>query len=84
MLGTKPGAAGAAGHGPRVVGGVGAMAAGAAGRRVARRAPPGGLRAWGSAVSRDLAAVRQALNEPPQRLVQAALDHWIAADVRRT
>ncbi len=67
-------------HAPRVPAGVRVSAA-------ARTAPrrPGGLGAWSAAVSHDLAAVRQALNEPPQRLVQAALDHWIAADsdVRR-
>ena len=65
-----PGVAGVAGHVPRMEGGV-------------SRAAPGGLGAWSAVVSHDLAAVRQALNEPPQRLVQAALDHWIAADVRR-
>ncbi len=69
MRGAK---SGVAGHVHRIAGGA-----------AAARAAPGGLGAWSAAVSHDLAAVRLALNEPPQRLVQAALDHWIAADERR-
>ena len=39
------------------------------------------LPAWGKALTRDVSSVETALREPPQRLVQAALDQWIEASV---